>query len=181
LQVNEQLIELDIKNNRVQYLPKITANANFGYNNGADNLGRLTDLSRWNELGSWGLNLSIPIFDGLQKYNRIQKNKLQLQQIQNSSSQLKNSIDLEIVQARVELENSIKNLQVQRENLELAEEVFRVTKIKYQEGIGSNIEVTDAQYALEQAETNYYSAMYDALIAKVDLEKALGKLINDQE
>ncbi|MEK6479781.1 TolC family protein [Catalinimonas sp. 4WD22] len=181
LQVNEQLVELDIKNNRVQYLPKITANANFGYNNGADNLGRLTDLSRWNELGSWGLNLSIPIFDGLQKYNRIQKNKLQLQQIQNSSSQLKNSIDLEIVQARVELENSIKNLQVQRENLELAEEVFRVTKIKYQEGIGSNIEVTDAQYALEQAETNYYSAMYDALIAKVDLEKALGKLINDQE
>lgn len=181
LQQNKELVELDIKNNRTQYLPKLTANANFGYNNGADNLGRLSDLSRWNELGSWGINLSIPIFDGFLKYNRIQRNKLQLQQLQNSRNLLMNSIDLEIIQARVELENNVENLEVQRENLELAEEVFRVTKIKYQEGVGSNLEVTDAQYALEQAETNYYSAMYDALIAKVDLQKALGVLIEDPE
>jgi len=181
LQVNKELVQLDIRNNKVQYIPKITATANFGYNNGADDLRRLTDLSRWNELGSWGLNMSIPIFDGLRKHNLIQKNKLQLQQLEHSTSQLKNNIDLEIVQAEVDLESSLETLEVQRENLELAEEVFRVTKIKYQEGVGSNIEVTEAQYALEQAETNYYSALYDALIAKVELKKALGILIQDQE
>jgi outer membrane protein TolC len=179
LMVNKDLVELDIKNNRVQYLPKLTANANFGYNNGADNLDRLTNLSRWNELGTWGLNFSIPIFDGFRKYNLIQKSKLQMQQIDNSSKMLKNSIDLEIVQAKVQLENSLNNLNVQEENLGLAREVFRVSRVKYQEGVGSNLELVDAETSLKQSETNYYNALYDALIAKVDLKKALGVLVEE--
>ncbi|MDX5479008.1 MAG: TolC family protein, partial [Cyclobacteriaceae bacterium] len=55
-------------------------------------------------------------------------------------------------------------------------EVFNMTKIKYSEGVGSNLEVVEADSALKEAETNYFSALYDALIAKVDLEKALGIL-----
>jgi outer membrane protein TolC len=49
-------------------------------------------------------------------------------------------------------------------------------KIKYNEGVGSNLEVVEADAALIEAEINYLSAMYDGLVAKVDLEKALGLL-----
>jgi len=59
----------------------------------------------------------------------------------------------------------------------LAGEVARITKIKYKEGVGTNNEVIDAESAYINAQTNYYAAFYDALIAKVDLDKAKGKLI----
>lgn len=179
LMVNRDLVELDMKNYQVQYLPKITLNANYGYNTGADQFSRVTDFSRWFELGSAGVNLNLPIFDGLRKHHQIQKSKLQLQQIENATQLLKNTIDLEVVQARVQLENSVANLDIQQENLALAREVYDVTRIKYQEGVGSNLEVVDAETSLKQAETNYYSALYDALIARVDLKKAMGVLVEE--
>ena len=175
--VNQSLVQLDARNNRVQYLPKLDFVANYGMNTGATNFSDLTDGSRWYEFGSWGLSLNIPIFDGLLKFNSIQKNKLQLQQLESQSKFLENQIDLEIVQARVNLQNSLEALNVQQENLELAQEIFDVTEVKYQEGVGSNLEVTEAQNALQQAETNYYDALYNALISRVDLKKALGILV----
>ena len=178
--INQNLTRLDLRNNRVQYLPKLTASAGYGYNSGASQFSDLTNFGdRWFDYGNWGLSLSIPIFDGLQKHHLIQKNKLQLRQLENQANLLENQIDLEIVQARVDLQNSQETLVVQEENLALAQEIFDVTKIKYQEGVGSNLEVTEAQNALQQAETNYYSALYNALIAQVDLQKALGTLVDD--
>ncbi len=180
LQTNTELTQLDLRNNRIQYLPKLTANASYGYNTGVEKFNSLFNFDeRWNSLGLFGVKLNIPIFDGLRKGSAIQKNKLQLQQLENSTKQLKNSIDLEVVQARVQLQDNHETLKIQQENLDLAERVYEVAKIKYQEGVGSNIEVVNAGDDLQAAETNYFGAMYDALIAKVDLEKALGKLIEE--
>jgi outer membrane protein TolC len=69
------------------------------------------------------------------------------------------------------------SLRAQNENMDLASNVARVTKIKYEQGVGSNLEVVDAENSLRQAQTNYYAAMFDAMIAKVDLDKAFGKLV----
>ena len=90
---------------------------------------------------------------------------------------LQNSIDLEIKQATVTLTNSLESLKSQKRNLELAQEVVRVARIKYQQGVGSNIEVINAEADFKEAQTNYYSALYDAFIAKVDLDKATGQLL----
>ena len=180
LAVNQNLARLDLRNNRFQYFPKLNAVANAGYNTGVQQFDDITNFNdQWFEYGSFGLNLNIPIFDGLRKHHTIQKSKLQLRQLENQADFLKNQIDLEIVQARVSLQNSLETLEVQQENLELAEEIFNVTKIKYQEGVGSNLEVTEAQNALQSAETNYYNALYSALVARVDLKKALGTLISN--
>ena len=61
--------------------------------------------------------------------------------------------------------------------MDLAANVARITKIKYEQGVGSNIEVIDAENSLRQSQTNFYGAMFDAMVAKVDLDKAYGKLI----
>jgi outer membrane protein TolC len=60
--------------------------------------------------------------------------------------------------------------------MELAREVERVTRIKYQQGVGSNLEVVTAVSEYRVAENNYYTALYDALIARVDYQKATGTL-----
>ncbi|MBS0000634.1 MAG: TolC family protein, partial [Cyclobacteriaceae bacterium] len=70
--------------------------------------------------------------------------------------------------------SGLKELESQEKNMALAREVYDHTKIKYQEGLGSNLEVIEADNAYKTAQTNYFNALYEALIAKVELEKALG-------
>ena len=179
LQTNIRLTELQKRLNWVDRLPKLNATLSAGYNAGTNKFSDMTKFSdSWFEYGVVGVNLNFPIFDGFRRTNQIQKNKLQIQQLTNQADYLKNNIDLEISEAQFNLKNSLEALEVQQENLELAREVYDVSKIKYQEGIGSNLEVVEAETALKEAETNYYSALYDALITKVELEKALGILVD---
>jgi outer membrane protein len=175
LKTNMELARLDLKNNQIQYMPKL--NGFVTYNRSGASLG-LSELYRndWFTAAFVGFNLAIPIFDGGTKASRIQQNRIQLRQLENQETFLKNSFEVEVYQSKVNLKNSMATLQLQRENMELALEVFEMAKIKFQEGVGSSLEVVNADSSLKEAETNYFAALYDALIAKVDLEKALGLL-----
>ncbi|WP_215224716.1 TolC family protein [Echinicola shivajiensis] len=176
LRTNWELTQLDLKNNTVQYLPTLNANLTYQRNGAGQHFNTVWDSNNWYTGAFLGFSLNVPIFDGLAKSKRIQQNRIQLEQIENQMVMLEDNIEVERFQARTTLRNNLKTLEVQRENMELALEVYNITKIKYSEGVGSNLEVVQADSDLKEAETNYYSALYDALIAKVDLEKALGIL-----
>lgn len=175
LQTSVELAQLDLKNIQSQYLPKINASLSYNRMGFGSSLKEIFN-SEWYPGSILGVSLEIPIFDGLAKSYQIQQNRVQIKQFQNQLYNQEQMIVSQEFEARSNLRNSIKALQIQLENRELAMEVFRTTKIKYQEGVGSNFEVVEADAALKEAETNYYSALYDALIARVDLEKALGIL-----
>jgi outer membrane protein TolC len=177
LQTNLQLAELDLKNNHVKYLPKLDAFVNYGGNMFADSRSDLFNLNRsWIPNSAAGLSLRVPIFDGFYKSSLIQRNRLQIKQLENQFSLLESSIDLELEEKRIQLANALKRLEAEKENMELGMEVFEVSRIKYQQGVGSNLEVIEAESAYKDAQTNYYVALYDALIAKIELNKALGLL-----
>jgi outer membrane protein TolC len=101
---------------------------------------------------------------------------LELLKTQNSFTSLKQGIDLSIQQNTTTFKNALETLKSQDENMDLAAKVARVTKIKYEQGVGSNIEVIDAESSLREAQVNYYNALFDALIAKVDLDRAFAKI-----
>ncbi|NJN41124.1 MAG: TolC family protein [Flammeovirgaceae bacterium] len=177
LMTNHDLVGIDIKNTKVQYMPKIDLYGNYGGSYGTSGFNNLFAFGEnWFELGTLGVRMSIPIFDGMQKSYMIKQKKFKLEQVENSMELLKNQIDMEKEQASSTFNTSLENLRAQQENMALAEEVYRVTKIKYEQGVGANIEVIDADASYKEAQTNYYSALYDALIATVDMEKAYGKL-----
>lgn len=177
LQTQERLRMLDVKQTKVQYLPKLDLYANMGALAGTNTAGDLFDISnQWYWFGTIGLRMSVPIFDGLRKHMTIQQKKAELNKVYNSFDMLKNSMDLEIEQTKIAYNNSIDYMKVQLENMQISEDVYNVTKIKYEEGVGSNIEVITADADYKQAQTNYFQALYSALVAKVDYEKALGKL-----
>jgi outer membrane protein TolC len=67
-------------------------------------------------------------------------------------------------------------MEYQKKNMQLAEEVYNQTKLKYEQGLGSNLEITNSQTELTTAQNNYYAALYDAIIARVDFLRATGKL-----
>ena len=134
------------------------------------------------EGGSWfntsvvHLNINLPIFNGFARDARIKKTKIELKQIENQIDALKNNIDNEITQAKLNYMSSVATMQFQKKNMQLAEAVYQQTKKKFETGTGSNTEMTAAQSDLVTAQNNYMNALYSALIAKVDLLKATGKL-----
>jgi outer membrane protein len=182
LNTNRALVDLDIKRYQVQYIPTISASFNAGYNSGTNqfsNVTKFSDNSVWFNYSNWGLSMSIPIFDGLRKSYTIQQKKLQARQLENTQSDLQNAIDLEILRSKIGLNNSLESLKTQDENKVLAKEVFDVTRIKYQEGVGSNLELIEADAAYKLAQISYSNALYSALISRIELKKALGILHNN--
>lgn len=189
LEANRKLQELDVKNQYAAGIPSLVAFANLGYSTQSNTIGGVFKTNsavevsdqigpdKWYGASSFGASLNVPIFSGLQRTYRVQQSKLNLMKIRNNTKLLESSIELEAKQASTTFENAIKSLSSQKENMSLASNVARITKIKYEQGVGSNIEVIDAETSLREAQTNYYNALYEALVAKVDLDKAYGKLL----
>jgi outer membrane protein len=186
LETQRDLAMLDLRNTRSGYLPKLYLNARYGYNGVGSSLSDVLDIRagydnntdrNYFDFGYVGVQLQVPVFDGLRKRYQIQQSKLTLENAKLGFEQLEESIDLQLDQASTELANSLEVLKSERENMQLAEEIARVAKIKFQEGVGSNLEVVNAETDLREAQTNYYAAMFEALVSKVNLDKATGTLL----
>jgi outer membrane protein TolC len=178
LQVNKELVLLDIKNTRSQYLPTLDFYGNYGASYGTSIFSNFVSFGEnWRTLGTYGIRMNLPIFDGLRKNKVVQQKKAQLLQVELAQDLTRHQIDLEQEQLNQQFANNLAALKAQQENMQLAEEVYTVANLKYQQGLGSNMEVLDADTEFKQAQTNYFSALYDALISTVDLEKAYGKLL----
>jgi len=178
LQTNQQLAFLDKKLNNVRYLPSVDLYATVGANLGTGDASNIFDISnQWYNFGLVGIRMKIPIFDGLQKHYINQQKKLKMEQIGQTFNQMEKSMDLEIKNSKVKVENAIALLNTQKENMEIAKEVYEVTKEKYQAGVGSNLEVINADADYKLAQTNFFIALYNMLIAKVDYKKSIGKLL----
>ncbi len=180
LETQKELADLDLRSIRSGYLPVLSASIGYGHNNGRDKLGDLFS-SKWFNNSILSLNLNIPIFDGFTKKYQIDQKKIALDQVKVGQTLLEQSIDLEASQAATTIKNAVSALETQERNLKLSKEVARISNIKYKEGVGSNIEVIDAESSLKESETNYFAALYDLVIAKIDLKKAKGELYTGHE
>ena len=174
LQTQRKFSELDLKRIKSLALPSLSAMGSTGGSYQNNNFKNLFDM----KLPSVyvGLQLSVPIFSGFQRLNQVRQAKIAVQKSDNILHAVKNGLQLQQESSRIMFTNGLQSLKNQKENMGLAQEVLRVSRIKYEQGVGSSIEVTQAQTALEQAENNYIQALYNALISKVDLDHAYGRI-----
>jgi outer membrane protein len=169
-----RLNDFDVKRSKAAFLPSLNAFGNYTssyQNNGFRNLYSMSFPASY-----IGLRLNVPIFNGWQRTNQLRQVQITAQKSKNDLYRLKDALNLQANRARITFFNGLQTLNSQRRNQDLAREVLRVTKIKYQQGVGSSIEVTQAQTALEDADNKYIQGLYDALVSKVDLEKAYGRI-----
>jgi outer membrane protein len=174
LESQKRLNEYDLQSKKAQYLPKLTANGNYSLSYQNNSFGNLYSASFPSSF--IGLTLNIPIYNGGQRANQVKQSQITVQKSQNDLDNAKNALMLQASQASVMYINGLQSLKNQQKSQELAREVLRVSKIKYQQGVGSSIEVTQAQTALESADNSYIQGLYDALVSKVDLDKAYGRI-----
>jgi outer membrane protein TolC len=175
----KNLAELQVKNTTSQYIPKVSFSAGWGRNTGSNEFSNFFTSTNWFSNSAIGLNVSIPVFDGLRKKYTVQRDRIQLETLHNQYNFLTNSLQLELVNAKNNLDVSLEQLEVQQANMDLAQEVSDITRAKYKEGVGSNLELINAEQDYKSAEINYLSALYNSIIAKVDLDRSLGKLRNN--
>lgn len=174
LKTQEQLQLYNIKRYKGQYLPSLYAYGSLQAVAQRQSFNIFEGGDRWYPIGVIGATLSINLFDGLQKNYRIRQENLALKKVRNEMSNFENAVVLEVTAARSSLRDALSSLRTQDENLELAQNVVKTTKLKYDQGVGSNLEVLDAEASLKEAQANYFNSLYDAIIAKINLDKSLG-------
>ena len=168
--LGEQLNQANIRNIKSGYLPTLYGNAGYQWQFQSNT----SDDAFWAETASIGVNLNVPIFDGFRRRSQVERAELQAQLLTNQREQLQRSIDLEVANARESYRNAAQRIEFQRSNLELASRIYETARIKYKEGVGSSIEVQQAEQSLFATQQNYTQAAYDLVVAKSDLDRALG-------
>lgn len=181
--VEYQLMETQVKagklllmREKVSYFPNIALYSSASTNAQRQEFNFLNS-EKWYPTVVVGARMGVPIFSGGMRKYKVEQAKLNLLKSENDKKFVEQSLSLELANARTMLTNSAATLENQKKNIQVAEEVYRVSKLKYEQGVGSNLEVLTAETALKEAQTNYYNALYDALIAKVDYEKATGAIV----
>jgi len=175
LDLAKQLNELNIKRYKMSYLPTLALSGSYT-KNAQRNEFNFFGKGDWFTTSFVGLNINVPIFSGFSKAAKVTKSKFELQQTENQIENLKLTIDNEIESAKLNFNAATITLDYQKKNMLLAENVFNQTQKKFELGTGSNTEITAAQTDLRTAQANYITALYSAIIAKVDYYKATGKL-----
>lgn len=178
LQSAIRLQSYDIRRYKLSYAPTLAAFYNF-QRNGQRRAGESGNSSVpwfWYSTNLIGLSVNVPLFDGLQKRYKIKQTQYNLEKTQNTLDQVKKGIDLEKTVAKNTFTNALLTMDAQEKNMNLAEKVYVTVKKKYEQGLGSSFEVLQADTEMQQAQSNYFKALYDAIIAKINYQKALGKL-----
>jgi outer membrane protein TolC len=171
-----ELQQLDLKRYKLQYVPTISAYWNFSVNALRKDPNFFNFQEPWYQTSVAGINMNVPIFDGLQKNYRIKQARLTLDKTNNTKENLQKVIDFQREASVNILKNSLATLDVQERNMQLAERVFNTTKKKYEQGLGSSFEILQADQEFQTAQSNYFQALYDAVTAKIGYYRSLGKL-----
>jgi outer membrane protein TolC len=179
LETNRKVDEINVNYNVAQGLPRLSLFGSAGYNTGANQTGELFKSDNYYGYSNIGLKLDVPIFQGLSKTHRVNQAKISLQKTRLDMAKFELSVGLEYAQAKANFDVNLKKINFHKKNIELAENVSKTTRIKYAEGVGSNYELTDAVSSYLDAQTNYYIAIYDAMLSYIELQKALGVLYQE--
>jgi TolC family type I secretion outer membrane protein len=139
---------------------------------------RVTEYSSYKtDVNSWAITgvASWTLFDGLGIQNRVAEAAANFEAQQATEEQVKSGIALEVREAYLSLKSGAETIESAKKAVESAEENYNVSELRYNSGVGTNLEVIDAQVALTQARVNYYQVIFDLEVAKAKLNKVIGK------
>lgn len=152
-------------------LPTVAASAATGW---SDTTFPGTDNNTW----SIGLSATWTAFDSGVTDSKIKQSDLAVTKALQQAQQTKDSIQLEVRQAYLNMNEADKRINTTQVAVDKAEEDFKISGVRYSAGVGTNIDVIDAQVALTQAKNNYIQALYDYNTSKANLDKAMGIAVN---
>ena len=131
--------------------------------------------SVWPASSSAGIQFTLPLFTGYRTSSQVAQARIAQLQTRTRVEELKANIRAEVEVRVLNFRESQKRIEVQSQTISVAERSYNISLLRFREGIGSRLELTDAELQLNKAKTNYLQAVYDYLVASTQLEKALGR------
>ncbi len=171
-----KLLGIDVNKWAIEYakagwLPQISAGVNYTFE--SDNAAVLINprQSLWNV----GVQASIALFDGFATKAKVDQAKAQYNQARLAKEDVSDQIAVDIKQACLSLKESKTVIDSQRDSIVEAVEALRLANVRFDNGVGINLDVLDAQTSLAQIEQNLAQGIYDYLMAKAQVNRVMGR------
>ncbi len=171
-----RLRQLDVRRYRSLFLPTLVGFASIATQAQRTTFDLFDTKKRWFPIGVVGLQLNIPLFQGSQRFWKIQQAKLELKKTELQLQLFEKRLQLQQEQSLWQIEQQLKNIAQYERNRALARSVLETVQKKYKEGLASLIEVVQAQKDLREAEIQYFNALLTLHLSFVDYLQSLGVL-----
>jgi outer membrane protein len=168
----ELMSSLSLKNQKASVLPTLAGFYNYGTNGMGDKLSEL----RWFQNSMTGIQISVPIFASGQRYAKIKKAQFNLEKARTTKDMVTEQLLLQEKQLRYNLVNANLQYKSQKENVDVSKRVYASMENKYNQGMASSLDLTQANSLYLQAENNYVSALMNLLQTKLALDKLLNNM-----
>ncbi|NJY62787.1 TolC family protein [Salinimicrobium sp. CDJ15-81-2] len=176
LETQVALREAQIDLQEANFYPSLSAFGNYAYQAQANNFN--FDEYFWVNTSSVGVQLSIPVFEGLTRLRQIGQAKIDLKQTQIQKDFQRRSLSIQAQNALNRIQRALRSLEAQEQNIAQAEKGLEIAFVSYQSGVGTLLEINDAELALTQARLNQLEAVYDFLNALADFNQITGNKNN---
>ncbi|OAV71381.1 outer membrane channel protein [Bacteroidales bacterium Barb4] len=164
----KQMLQLQ----KYDYLPTLSLSGAYNWS-AMNNDFKFKDYL-WNPYSTVALSLSMPIFSGGSRLQKINQTKVSLRQLDLQRDNLQRNLQLAVKQYKDNMETCIKRYDAARKGVAQAERGRTISQKRYETGSGTLLELNDAELALTQAKLNFNQAVYDYVVTKSDLEKTIG-------
>lgn len=171
IQTQEGLAEMSLKNEKAQYWPSVAAFYSLAWNAQRNSFNFFNFDNRWYRSQAVGINLNMPLFKSGAQRARVQQAAIALDQARKTTRQVSQGLLLEEAQAKNDLSSAFENYINVLDNMELAQKVYDKTLIKYQEGLASSTDLTQANDRFLGTQSSYIQAMAALLNAKNKLDR----------
>ncbi|MBO8092083.1 MAG: TolC family protein [Prosthecochloris sp.] len=175
LELQVEAEQVNVSATRAQSYPAVSAvgqlTAQTQYEDGVS----LSDTD-WPVTSSVGVSLSMPLFTGFRISSQVEQAKVSRMQAATRLEQLRAEVRGEVEIRLASLAEARKRIEVQQKTIMTAERGYDISRLRLREGVGSQLELADAELQLQRAKTNYLQAVYDLLVERVRLDAALGRI-----
>jgi len=168
------LNEKEIQAVKSRFLPTITASYNLQWSSAEP--GSPTFFDNSTRFQTLGLNVSLPLFEGFARNANVQRAQIARKDIEEQIRAAELSAENEVASAAEDLNKSFETAEARKKALEQAEEGYERAMKRLENGIGSQLEVTDAEIQVRQAEVNYALMVFEYLSGKAQYDLATGKV-----
>jgi len=176
LNKQSDLLNIQTKVHRAGYAPFLFLSGHYTYSTQSNDFNLYSGKALSFDMAAVTLNLNIPIFDGLEKRAKVKSSEIQLKKLQEQMTHTQNALTMSYNNAKLQIANSLKTIEVQLANRELAKEVYSITESNYQLGLSTLTDLITAETELRTAENSYNEALLNYKVAEIELLKAKGDI-----
>lgn len=174
-----RLSTLERNSIRAENYPKLTAFFNYSHNISSNDLGAVftgQDPAIKYGMGSWGIRLQVPIFDGLARHSRAAQSNIKIRKYQQQRDAAVLQMDANYENARLQMISTLTTIKAQKQNVQLSQEVYQSTRANYNLGLSPLTDLLDAQTSFLEAQNIYTQSLLDYKLAELEIMRASGTL-----